>query len=549
MQWGNALPLKTTKESVGEFLIDIPFDSLPRTLREAVALTVDLGYEHIWIDALCIIQNDPDDWAIEGSKMHWIYQGAALTISAAASKDCAAGLFPDRTSILRSEPVELEIVSRSTDAAEAETNKIEVHPPHHANPSHKKAIVLQYDMHERLPPHIRARDYLSKRGWVLQERVLSPALVHFATTDTIWECREHCVSETGDRSSVVDKYFKGVRTINDVKDGGSGGRLNLAEDSERNWHRRWLNVVVNYTERELTYPEDKLAAVAGLARYVRDNGLESRYLAGHWVDKWFVESLTWYRANRDVVVVAPGPEGPEGLEGKKPSYIAPSWSWASIIGRVKFTYTLTDMNSSEKSVLNPGFTFQSWGVLADQRHKWPPGDESVYGRLPSPVNIVVSGMLFPQLPSSHVDMAAAEAFATLVNPKMPNSFEWKTGDEEKHGNPMWRVSWDRAEAIPSEWCLLYTALEARRPGGSPPLGQTDIAQVDVTWHLLILKQITSTELGNSGGIHGTTSDGIPDYERIGKAVCTVNKVNMRDLAGSIPSIMKGNTVEELVRIW
>lgn len=544
LQWGDALPLKTTKESIGEFLIDIAFDSLPKTLREAVTLTIDLGYEYIWIDALCIIQNDPNDWAIEGSKMHWIYQGSALTLSAAAGKDCEAGLFPDRTSILQSEPVEMEILSESTSASEVKDNSIQVYPPHHADPSHKKAIVLQYDMHERLPPHIRARDYLSKRGWVLQERVLSPALVHFATTDTIWECREHCVSEIGDRSSVVDKYFKGVRTINKVK-AGSGGGLRLAEDSERNWHRRWLNVVVNYTERELTFPEDKLAAVAGLARYVRDNGLNSRYLAGHWVDKWFVESLTWYRANRDVVVA----HEPEGPGCKKPSYIAPSWSWASIIGRVKFTYTLTDMNASDKPVLNPAFTLQSWGVSADQRHKWPPGDDSVYGRLTSPVNIVVSGMLFPQLPSSHVDMAAAEAFAALVNPKMPNSFEWKTGDEEEPGNPTWRISWDRADGIPAEWCLIYTALEGRQPGGAPPLGQGDTAQVDVTWHFLILKQIASAALGNSGGVLGTIGDDIQDYERIGKAVCTVNKVNMKDLAGSIPSIMKGNTVQKLVRIW
>lgn len=483
-QWGNALPLRTTKENIREFMLSVSFDSLPKTLREAATLTVDLGYEHIWIDALCIIQDDSDDWNIEGSKMHYIYQGAALTISAAAGKDCAAGLFPDRTAILRSEPVEMAILNRSTekagiDAAELEDNKIEVFPPHYRiKPSHKTAVVLQYDMHERLPPHIRARDYLSTRGWVLQERVLAPALVHFASTDTIWECREHCVSETGDRSSVVDKYFKGVRTINDVPSGGGVGGTNLEEDGKRNWHRRWLNVVVNYTERKLTYPEDKLAAVAGLARYVRDKGLESRYLAGHWVDKWFVESLTWYRANRDVDELP----RPEVADGMKSSYIAPSWSWASIIGRVKFTYTLTDMNSSSKPVLNPGCTLQSWGTSSDQRHKWPPGDESVYGRLPSPVNIVLSGMLFPQLPSSHVNMAAAEAFAVLVDPNRPNKFAWKTGGEEDLGHPEWSISWDRADGIPAEWWLLYTALEGRHHGNPPAQDQMDTAQIKVTWH-------------------------------------------------------------------
>lgn len=533
-------------------MINIAFDSLPKTLRQAATLTMELGYEYIWIDALCIIQNDPEDWDMEGSKMHYIYQGAALTLSAAAGKDCAAGLFPDRTAILRSEPVEMEILNQSIekaviDPAELENNKFEVFPPRYrTQSSHKMAVVLQYDMHERLPPHIRARDYLSTRGWVLQERILSPALVHFASTDTIWECREHCVSETGDRSSVVDKYFKGVRTINDVPSGGcgSGGDTNLEEDGERNWYRRWLNVVVNYTERELTYPEDKLAAVAGLARYVRDKGLKSRYLAGHWVDKWFVESLTWYRANRDVES-----PGTEVLGDKKSSYIAPSWSWASIIGRVKFTYTLTDMNTSSKPVLNPGCTLQSWGTSADQRHKGPAGDESVYGRLPSPVNIVLSGILFPQLPSSHVDMAAAEAFAELVNPNTPNLFGWKTGGEEEPGNPAWCISWDRADGIPAEWWLLYTALEGRHHGNPPQQEQMDTAQVKVVWHFLILKKIPCTELEYSGETLGTIEGGIENFERIGKAVCTFEKVLRRDMAQYIPSVMRNLPQQNMLQIW
>ncbi|KAH8878784.1 hypothetical protein GQ53DRAFT_619945, partial [Thozetella sp. PMI_491] len=54
----------------------------------------DLGYHFIWIDALCMVQDDPDDWNTEAYKMQWIYQGATLTLSAAAGKNYAAGLFP-----------------------------------------------------------------------------------------------------------------------------------------------------------------------------------------------------------------------------------------------------------------------------------------------------------------------------------------------------------------------------------------------------------------------------------------------------------------------
>lgn len=523
-QWGKTLPLTTTKENIDTFLVNIPIESMPKTLREAATLTLDLGYEFIWIDALCIVQDDPDDWAMEGAKMHWIYQGATLTLSAAAADNCAAGLFPDKSSTVRSEPIDLELRAQGpgeteVEAEEAKDDRIVVIPKPPPSSPQQLSLVVQYEGHERLPPHIRARGYLSTRGWVLQERILAPALVHFAATDMIWECRQYCVSETGDRSDAIDRFFKGVRTIKEVS--------MEQEDSEESWHRRWLNAVVNYTERELTYPEDKLPAVGGLARYIRGEGLESRYLAGHWLDKWFVESLIWYRDKRDVM---PAPTG---------KYIAPSWSWARIIGRVKWTYALTDLNTTSKKTLKPCCTLTGWAPSKDQAHQWPSTDGSVYGQLPCPVYIELSGLLFPRLPYSHVDMAAAEATAKLVDSGKSNSFGWTTGDEEDLGQPAWCISWDTADGIPEEWYLLHVALEGMTSGEGG---------VDMTWHFLMLKRKT-TGIAEEGG--SENRDDIQDFERVGKAICTVHKMPMEQSQDYVPRLLKNcpSFAKRLLRIW
>jgi hypothetical protein len=81
-------PLKTTSQNVDEHKIGITLEDLPRTLREADLISKRLGQTFIWIDSLCIIQDDTRDWESEAANMAAIYQGAFLTISAATSKNC-----------------------------------------------------------------------------------------------------------------------------------------------------------------------------------------------------------------------------------------------------------------------------------------------------------------------------------------------------------------------------------------------------------------------------------------------------------------------------
>jgi hypothetical protein len=52
---------------------------LPRTFRDAVEATRELGVEFLWIDSLCILQDSVDDWDIESNRMHDVYRYSYLT--------------------------------------------------------------------------------------------------------------------------------------------------------------------------------------------------------------------------------------------------------------------------------------------------------------------------------------------------------------------------------------------------------------------------------------------------------------------------------------
>lgn len=83
----------TTRKNIGTHLLGISLEKLPSTFRDAVILTRNLGIKYLWIDSLCIIQDDDDDWKRESAVMGLLYQNTSLVIAAAGSKDSAGGLF------------------------------------------------------------------------------------------------------------------------------------------------------------------------------------------------------------------------------------------------------------------------------------------------------------------------------------------------------------------------------------------------------------------------------------------------------------------------
>lgn len=84
--WGNAneakLQLQTTNETMKAHLSDIQLDTVPRAISDAVHVCRCLGIRYLWVDALCIIQGDADDWSRESFNMSHIYSSSFLTLYA-----------------------------------------------------------------------------------------------------------------------------------------------------------------------------------------------------------------------------------------------------------------------------------------------------------------------------------------------------------------------------------------------------------------------------------------------------------------------------------
>ncbi|RAQ41706.1 hypothetical protein AFGD_000789 [Aspergillus flavus] len=91
--WGGEKHLLTTQNTIRSHKAGIPWSPIPQTLKDAMHLTLELGGEFIWIDALCIIQDDPIDWKEEASKFGSVYRDALITISATAFPNTTSGIF------------------------------------------------------------------------------------------------------------------------------------------------------------------------------------------------------------------------------------------------------------------------------------------------------------------------------------------------------------------------------------------------------------------------------------------------------------------------
>ncbi|KAI1078310.1 heterokaryon incompatibility protein-domain-containing protein [Whalleya microplaca] len=296
--WGNSMPEegKTTQKTLDARRKSIHIAQLPPTLRDAIKLTHNLGVPFVWIDSLCILQlskddkDDNTDWNYEPSTMSQVYSRAYVTIAAAVGNHCGV-------SFLRTSYTDDDIV--------AQRNSLTLLEGYYD----KYAWLISFN-----------RSPLLTRGWTLQERELSPRILHFTRMYVIWECHEY-----------VCFYLRPLRPWSTprVQLGDLGNstylwrfrcfdRSSRANRSrERNWYfETWRRMVEDYSTRRLTLATDKLPAIAGLADAVQEV-VKSDYLAGLWRDD-LIAGMLWFklpsRSCRGSVV--------------HDFYYAPSWSWA-----------------------------------------------------------------------------------------------------------------------------------------------------------------------------------------------------------------------------
>ncbi|KAH7310849.1 heterokaryon incompatibility protein-domain-containing protein, partial [Stachybotrys elegans] len=140
--WGAAGALTTTTSNIDKHRLGIPVTDFPRTLRQTIKFTQALGNRYLWIGALCIVQDDPNDWADQAAKMTEVYGSSTLTLSATSSYDCDHRLLS---------------------------------PPLCYTPLN----FIDLDKH-----------FLSTRGWTFQDRTVPSRTLHFTSCGVLWECSE-----------------------------------------------------------------------------------------------------------------------------------------------------------------------------------------------------------------------------------------------------------------------------------------------------------------------------------------------------------------------
>jgi hypothetical protein len=91
--WGNVESLKLLNNNMKQFQRCMPYNKLGKIFTDAIAVTKKLNISYIWIDALCIIQDSPEDWSREAPLMSIVYGNSSLNIAASDGDNPNAGLF------------------------------------------------------------------------------------------------------------------------------------------------------------------------------------------------------------------------------------------------------------------------------------------------------------------------------------------------------------------------------------------------------------------------------------------------------------------------
>jgi len=315
-RWPAAHILQLFAENIERLQKGTPISALPRTFRDAFIITRRLGVRYIWIDCLCIIQSGDDgrDWQRESRLMGTIYANALCNIAADWPSELGGMLSPRDLAV--SERVELNILRDRTDGSIFRQR-------HTATP-----CAGIWDNKVTLAP-------LNQRGWVFQERLLAPRVIHFCRSEVFWECgtKTACESFPARMPSLplepypglprAIQWFQKTRHLGD-NDGHPSLSMKPAASSG------WKTIVEQYSTFQLTKASDKLIAIAGLAACLCA-AFEDQYVAGMWI-RTILCDLTWYR-----------PWGPDHRDhpanlSRTPS--TPSFSWASIDGTVSFRHDL-----------------------------------------------------------------------------------------------------------------------------------------------------------------------------------------------------------------
>ncbi|TRX89299.1 hypothetical protein FHL15_009736 [Xylaria flabelliformis] len=284
--WGKTETLCTTNENITQLMESINFSSLPKTFRDAIQVTRGIGIEYLWIDSLCIIQDDKNDWEHESAQMEKVFSFAYCTIGASSSKSSVEGFLDKRCS--RS-CVQLETTGIGT------------------------LYVCQNIDNFHLDVELGE---LNSRGWVLQERALSRRSIFYTRTQVYWECGAGVHCETLARLKNAKAALIGdAKFPNSALEYYRDGRQMLVQD-----------LYERYSRLAFTHYWDRPVAILGLqerlARAFKTQGAYGLFAT------YAGRLLLWKRSGVHHMTRIQQHSGAHRR--------APTWSWFSKMGAIKY---------------------------------------------------------------------------------------------------------------------------------------------------------------------------------------------------------------------
>lgn len=350
--WGKE-PLKRLLKQDGDGEVTIQWDELPASFRDACTVTRRLFLQYVWIDSLCIVQDDSDDWEREAAKMGSIYESAYVTISATDAAASVEGfLFPRFTASF------FTAVDNTTDrfvrftARRYNLDKYNKKFPHYGDTPDHPWLLRANDMDKQyLNP-------LQLRGWCFQERLMAKRILHFKRYEVVLECNAGFRCECSGMKTMSRKSVKSLVSLM-MQDSLSRSEMTQAEklrdlifsetgrmsqstkervatSADVRLMQIWEMLVEIYTRTSFTHQDDVLPALGSLAQIFQAVRPHWTYVGGLWLEQ-FRRSLMWVprspRGGDGTVAVRTKPSKPDG---RPPMRVAPSFTWAALSGRMRY---------------------------------------------------------------------------------------------------------------------------------------------------------------------------------------------------------------------
>jgi hypothetical protein len=377
-QWGSSEVTSPTltRETLASLRKSIEFSTLPKVIQDAIHLTKRFKVRYLWIDRLCIIQNDDEDWSRESATMHQVYASSIMSIAASDADTPQKGCFFTRNPLIV-QPWKTTIPIRRGVYINTDETGVSISVRQGLERSEEFVIIPGMgtfgDLGRENPygswRGVLQQSSLYRRGWVLQESILAPRVLHCSQRQFYWECPHTVCCET-----FLGGIPKNRRVFDDFSDlrrelavpgsdspivskrQASDGR-NRQQDSSfhdgkpRLSHRQWLDVVQMYTRCKLSFGKDKLIAISGIASAIAP--ALGKYVAGLWEEHLIFDLLWSVDYPLSLIMDEVSPSRPDC------GYIAPSWSWASVDRPVDFqSNVLADANLNT-DLARGGFGFTS----------------------------------------------------------------------------------------------------------------------------------------------------------------------------------------------